>query len=254
MTPKPIALQLYTVREALAADVPGTLERVAAIGFAGVETAGFPGTTAAGMARMCRELGLAIPSAHTSLPLGDEQAKVLDDMAALGCTRLVSGWLPPENYADPRAIRRTADLFNEAHAVAAAHGLTLGIHNHWWEFERVNGRRLAYEILLERLHPDVFLEVDTYWARVAGADPAAVLTELGSRAPLLHLKDGPGDREQPMVALGQGIMEFPAILRTADASAEWLIVELDRCATDMMTAVAESYAYLVENGWGYGQS
>ena len=79
-----------------------------------------------------------------------------------------------ERYADPRAIRGTADLFNEAHAVAAAHGLTLGIHNHWWEFERI-GERRAYEILFERLHPDIFLEVDTYWARVAGADPAAAL-------------------------------------------------------------------------------
>lgn len=253
MKRKPIALQLYTVREALETDLRGTLERVAAIGYAGVEPAGFPGTTAAGMARMCRDLNLAIPSAHMPLPVGDERERVLDDMAALGCARLVSGWLPPDHYRDADAIRRTADLFNEAHAAAVTRGLALGIHNHWWEFEPVGGR-LAYEILLERLDPAIFLEIDTYWIRVAGADPAQVLADLGPRAPLLHLKDGPGDRERPMVALGQGIMDFPPVMRAAGEHAEWFIVELDRCATDMMAAVAESYAYLTARGWGYGQS
>ncbi len=250
MTTLPIALQLYTLRDALAADVAGTLERVAAIGYAGVETAGFAGTTATAVGRLCRELGLAIAGAHMPLPLGADQAAVLADMAALGTTRLVNGWQPPEQYATADAIRRTADRFNEAAVVAGENGLTFGVHNHWWEFEPVAGRP-AYQILLEHLDPAVYLEIDTYWVAVAGADPAAVLAELGPRAPLLHLKDGPGRQDAPMVALGQGMMDFPAVLRASHA--DWLIVELDRCATDMMTAVADSYAYLVGEGLGHGR-
>jgi sugar phosphate isomerase/epimerase len=74
-------------------------------------------------------------------------------------------------------------------------------------------------------------------------DPVSVIKELGKRAPLLHIKDGPCEQGKPMTAVGKGKMDFPPILKVANF-AEWLIVELDSCATDMLEAVKESLTYL----------
>ncbi|MGD8857238.1 MAG: sugar phosphate isomerase/epimerase, partial [Chloroflexota bacterium] len=70
-----------------------------------------------------------------------------------------------------------------------------------------------------------------------------------------HIKDGPAgpDTSADMVAVGDGNVDYPPIIAAADGSAEWLIVELDRCAGDMMTAVERSYRYLVGEGLGHGR-
>ena len=138
----------------------------------------------------------------------------------------------------------------QAAPVAAQHGLGLAYHNHWWEFQMVEGR-LAFDVMLEHLDPAVGFEIDTYWVQTAGHDPAAVVQRLGDRAPLLHIKDGPATADAPMVAVGQGALDFPAIVAAA-SGARWLIVELDRCATDMTEAVRKSYAYLVKEGLARG--
>jgi sugar phosphate isomerase/epimerase len=241
----PIAVQLYSVREALAHDFEGIIRQIAAMGYAGVETAGFPGTSAPAAARLFRDLGLTVCSAHAPLPLGEQQEGVLETMAALGCRRLVCAYLSPDEYRTLDQIRRNCDLLNEANAVAVANGLAFGVHNHWWEFEPVEGK-YPYHMWLEYLDPAVFFEIDTYWVKAAGLDPAAVVAEFGERAPLLHIKDGPAVKDEPMTAVGDGVMDFPAILRAAGDNAEWLVVELDRCGTDMMEAVAKSYGALAE--------
>jgi sugar phosphate isomerase/epimerase len=252
--PAPIALQLYTVRDTLAKDFAAVVSKIAAIGYVGVETAGFPGTTPQQAAALFRELGLAVPSAHIGLPLGDQKNQVLDTMGELGCKRIVSPSPPREanRYKTLDHIRLACDLFNEANVVALANGLTLGIHNHWWEFEQVEGR-YVYQLLLEHLEPEVFFQIDTYWVKTAGADPAKVVRELGARAPLLHVKDGPCVKDEPQMAVGGGAMDIPAIVQAAGDTTEWMIVELDQCATDMLEAVEESYRYLVSEDLARGR-
>ena len=247
----PVALQLYSVREELDQGFEAGVRKVAAMGYAGVEPAGFPGTTPAAAAKLFRDLGLAVCSAHVGLPIGDSKAQTLDTMNALGSTRIVSG-RGPKDFETVDAIKATCDQFNQASAVAAEHGMTFGIHNHWWEYLRV-GDRYAYQIALDHLAPEVFFEVDTYWVQTAGVDPATVVRELGARAPLLHIKDGPCDKDQPMTAVGDGIVDFPGIVEASDGVVEWMIVELDSCAGDMMEAVAKSCAYLTREGLAQGK-
>ena len=78
------------------------------------------------------------------------------------------------------------------------------------------------------------------------------MTELGKRAPLLHIKDGPCVKGQPMTAVGDGKVDVPAVAKAGAATAEWMIVELDSCATDMMAAVKKSYDYLTGKGFARG--
>jgi sugar phosphate isomerase/epimerase len=106
--------------------------------------------------------------------------------------------------------------------------------------------------MLEYLSPDVFFEIDTYWVQTAGPDPAEVVKKLGQKAPFLHIKDGPCVKGEPMVAVGDGVMDFPSIIEAGEGTTEWLVVELDACATDMMEAVKKSYDYLVGTGLARG--
>jgi sugar phosphate isomerase/epimerase len=253
--PKPIALQLYSVREALANDFTGVVRRVADMGYIGVEPFGgaFANTPPQEAALLFRELGLDVPGTHSPLPLGDQKNEVLDRMAALGTTRLIIPWLPPEEFQSVDTIRRACERLNEGSAVARANGFELLYHNHWQEYGPVNGR-YAYQVMLDCLEPNINLEIDTYWVKAAGRDPAAVLKELGARAILLHIKDGPAVRGQPMVALGEGTLDIPAIIEAGEDNAEWMVVELDECATDMMTAVEKSYRYLTSKGLARGKS
>lgn len=247
----PIALQLCSVQEALAQDFAGVMKKVADIGYVGVEPIfDLPGTTTTEAARLFKELGLEVPSAHTPLPVGEDANRVLDFMAAMGSQRIVSG-KGPDSFETMQLIKQTCDVFHEAQAVAAENGMAFGIHNHWWEFLQVEGR-YVYQVMLEHLNPGVFFELDTYWIKTAGVDPAKVVKELGLRAPLLHIKDGPAVKDEPHVAVGEGVLDFPAIVQAAHGAAEWLIVELDRCATDMMEAVEKSYQYLVGGGLARG--
>jgi len=245
-----IGLQLYTLRHLPPPDFEAALVRVAEIGSAGIETAFFDeGASPRQTARHLADLGLTIISAHTDLPLGDGRERALRMADDLGCSRVIwHGWPRDPRYSSVGGILQLAEEYNAANAIAKEHGLTLGLHTHWWECETVEGRP-AYRTLLEHIDPDIFIEPDMYWARVAGLDPAAMLAELGPRAPLVHVKDGPATHDDPMAPLGSGVLDIPAIVRAGGENTEWTIVELDEVAMDALDAVAQSYRYMVDNGF-----
>ena len=249
----PIALQLYTLREAIADDFTGVVKKVADIGYVGVESIfRFPNTTIEDAAQLFKDLGLEVPSAHVMpmLPIGEDKNEVLDFMGILGSTRIIGG-RGPDDFKTIDLIKRTCDLFNESQAVAAENGMTFGVHNHWWEYLQVEGH-YVYQVMLEHLDPGIFFELDTYWIQAAGVDPAKVVRDLGPRAPLLHIKDGPAVKSEPMQAIGEGVMDFPTIVQAGADTVEWHIIELDRCATDMFEAVEKSYQYMVGEGLARG--
>ncbi len=252
--PAPIGLQLYSVRDALTNDFEGVIRKVADMGYAGVETAGMFGSSPQDARRLFDELGLKVTSAHSPMPLGDDKTKVLDTIAALGCKYLVVPWLPAEQFQTPDQIKSVCERLNQANAVARENSLTLLYHNHWWEFtpSAALGGKTPFDLMVDQLDPTVGFEFDLYWTKTGGSDPLKVVTEFGSRAPLLHIKDGPAVTDQPMTAVGDGTLDYKSIIGAGEATTQWLIVELDRCATDMLEAVRKSAAYLTQNGLGRG--
>ncbi len=248
----PIALQLYTLREAIAQDFESVVRHVAEIGYVGVETAGAYGDSPESAAKLFRELGLTVTSAHAPLPLLDNLSQAIAVAPILGAKRLVCAWYPPEKMQSVDDIRKMCDELNQANQAIRAAGLELHYHNHWQEASMVDGKRV-YQYMLDFLDSNIGFEVDVYWAQTAGADPVAMLKELGKRAPLLHIKDGPATMDGDMTAVGEGVVNMKAIADATNDTAEWWIVELDRCATDMTQAVEKSYTYLTKNGLAHGK-
>jgi sugar phosphate isomerase/epimerase len=230
------------------------VEKIADIGFAGVETAGFPQSITPKMASsIFKGLGLTVAGAHLPLPIGDEKNAVIDSALALDCKWIVNGAIDRDYFQSYDKILQACDLFNEAGRNAAEHDLRFAIHNHWWEFEEVEGR-YPYKIMLERLDSSIAFELDSYWIQVAGHNPSDIVAEIGSRAPFLHIKDGPAaDQSAAMVAVGEGVVDYHNIIGASGGNAEWLIVELDRCATDMLKAVESSFAYLTGEGLAHAK-
>lgn len=239
---KNISVQLYSVRELAAADFDGTIRKIAAMGFDGVETAGFPGTTPAATAKLFKEVGLQVFSSHSGLPLGEKQTELIEAVVAVGSPVYVVPGVPPEKIASVDATRRFCDELNSAAQACAKYGLAFGFHNHEREMADLGGTRV-YQVMHAHLDPAVLFEVDTYWVKVGGLDPAAVVAELGARARLLHLKDGPGNHKAAMTPLGTGVMDFPALLKAA-AHMEVPIVEFDQCDGDILADLKQSVAYL----------
>ena len=246
MTPK-IAVQLYSVREEMSDDLPGVLARLAEMGYIGVEA--YRGMDYQTAARVSKEHGLQVMASHLSAPRGEDAAETFEIAQTYGIEQIIVPWLPPERFTSEASVLEICDELNEANRIANERGYTLGYHNHDFEFNAI-GDGQAIDIMIENLDPAVFFEIDTYWAEVGGRDPNALLRQLGPRVPMIHVKDGPLVNGEPMVALGQGKMDIHALAEAA--SAEWFVVELDECATDMMEAIAQSYTYLTGEGLARG--
>ena len=252
---KPISLQLYSVREAAQSGFPGVLKQVADIGYKAVETAGMMDRTPSEYRALLDDVGLTVSSMHGGLPTPETVSDIVDTAKALGCDMVISG-KGSADFKTLDGIRAVADAFQQAAELVKPHGLRMGYHNHYWEFDEVDGR-LGYEILMEGM-PDATSQLDTYWASNFGKiDVPAITAKYASRLPTLHIKDGPLTRTDggidPHTAVGAGKMDVPAVIGAADESVlEWLIVELDHCATDMMQAVRDSYDYLTTQGLAKG--
>jgi sugar phosphate isomerase/epimerase len=240
---KPIGVQLYSVREQMASDRDGTLRRIAGLGYRSVEPYD-PANDPKGFRQLADELGLAVSSVHAGGLVRDpEPGPVFEAVALLGTElAVVPAGIPEAEFTTADGIARAAELLNGLSRQAADYGLRLGYHNHWWEIEpRIDGVH-ALEVLAGQLDPAVFLEVDTYWAAVGGAEVPALLERLGDRVRALHVKDGPVVKGEPHTAVGDGAMPVPQILAARPEA--WRIVELDSCATDLFEALAASHAYL----------
>ena len=255
MTTPPVALQLYSVRDALAADYEGVLRRIADMGYAGVEMAGNYGAGGpAEAAAFIRSLGMELTSAHLGLPENGDASEQIETARALGITDWVVPWIPPEKFTTRDSVLEQVERLNEAAELARAAGLNLLYHNHWFEFESTPGLDggTPFELMMATLSPDVLWEIDAYWVQTGGSDVVATLDRLGERVRLLHVKDGPADVQKSMQAVGDGLLDYAAIL--PHARSKWLIVELDRCDTDMFEAVQRSYAWLTGRGLAHGRA
>ncbi|MEU4668071.1 TIM barrel protein [Amycolatopsis sp. NPDC023774] len=237
------SVQLYSVRDAFAADPADTLRRLAAIGFTQVEPYGVVENVAALNAGLPAN-GLTAPTAHAKL-IGEDQHAVFAAAKQLGIAVVIDPLVKPEQWQNAADITATAEALNAAAKVAEEHGVQVGYHNHWWELEsRIDGRH-AFEVFADQLDPAVALEVDAYWATAGGANAPELLARLGSRVHAIHVKDGAlATDASGQVPAGRGSVPLPEVLAAAPDALR--VVEFDRYDGDIFEGIAASFAYLTE--------
>ena len=264
---KPLGVQLYTFRDparfggqGFGLDRP-TLEAIAAMGYAGVETVDVPGGDAREARTVLADLGLAVTSSHTWAGIDNLEAfeRASAAIADLGSPRIV---VSGSGFEAEGAVEAFADRLGAAAEAAARHGLGLAYHNHSAELATVDGATIL-DRLAALTDPAIRFQVDIFWVVVGGADPAEVITRLGRRVVSLHLKDGvtlpaSADGGLPFVnvPVGSGAVDPRAAIAAAEAlsDVEWLIVEFDHVEGPPIEGVRGSIDNLLAAGLGRGRS
>jgi len=252
-----IGLQLYSVRTHFDKDFEKTMRTIADIGIVGIESYPLPESiTLAHAGKVFRDVGLKVLGMHAELPVGKQRDVALRMADAYDCTMVIyPGWPEGEKYKTVEAMKHMVEIYNETAAFLKTKGLRFGLHNHWWEFEKTDGMYPFY-YLLKHLDKGIFFEIDTYWAKTGGLDPARVVRDFGKRAPLLHIKDGPavkGEQSYAQVPAGEGSLDFRAIARAGRKHTQWMIIEFDEYAKDIFDGIKKSYTFLVQNRLAAGK-
>lgn len=247
-----LAIQLYTVRDQLAEDFVGTLRKVRDTGYSHVELAGYGPHKAAELKRILDDEGLTACSDHC--PIDQLEAninRVIDNAGALEVGYVVCPYLPEDRRTDEAAWRACAQSLEKAGDALETCGIQLCYHNHSFEFVRV-GDRYALDLLYDETTPaHLQAELDTYWVKHGGEDPIDYIKRLSRRCPILHLKDMADDADRSFAEVGEGILDFPAILAAAEKTGTiWAIVEQDVCPGDPFVSIATSLANLAKMGYG----
>lgn len=237
-------LQLYTVRDALAADPDGTLRKVVQLGYREVEPGGLAGMTTTEFQARLKRHRLAVPSIHAGY---DDLRRNLDGVVREASTFGASFVACPSVDAEERRTaddwKRACQTFARAGRRLHGHGLTLAYHNHDYEFVPYEGGATPFELLLQETDPeDVKLELDVYWVARGGLDPVRCLRDNAARIALVHLKDL--GQNGATVELGAGTLAMESIVRTALAiGTKHLFVEQDDSA-DPMRSIGLSLRFL----------
>jgi len=254
-----IGIQLYTLRDALAKDAAGTLKKVAEAGYKQVELFGFPNCQP--LIDGAKDAGLAINSAHfewaSVIQPKDEGMsdfkKILDRASGLKISHLVIPYLQAEVRKSPDDYKKIAANANKAADLAKAAGIQLSYHNHAFEFEPKEGGKTGYDIFIAEFSKDMMFEVDVFWIKVGGHDPAGLITQLKGRISQLHLKDlkdglklpAYGDIPQDAFKeLGNGIIPMePIIAAAGKTGVKHCHVEQD-FSPHPLESIKESVVYL----------
>lgn len=268
----PVALQLYSVRDNFQKDMPGTLRAVKAMGYQGVEFAGLFGRSAAEMKAMLNEVGLVAVSAH--VPYAEMMAdpeKTFSTYQEIGCQYVAIPYLGEEDRPQSPTFGETLKNIERLGNISARYGMPMLYHNHDFEFVTLNGK-YGLDIMYETVPATALqTELDVCWVNVGGEIPADYIRKYAGRAPVVHLKDFSGKKNENMYELigiekkaptrpegfefrpvGYGLQDMPNILAAAEESgAHWVVVEQDQPSLGRtpLECVEMSRRYLATLGW-----
>lgn len=269
----PIAVQLYSVRNDLKEDFRGTLEKVKAMGYDGVEFAGLFDHSAEEVKKMCAEIGLVPISAHMGYSdMAADPDAAFATYSEIGARFIAIAGVSEEYRPGREKFSESLENMKALGAKAKKYGLQLLYHNHDFEFTKMDGV-YGLDILYATVPADLLQsELDTCWVSVGGENPADYLRKYAGRAPVVHLKDYWGEKTENMYELigyknaaapkrpegfefrpvGSGKQDIPAILAAAkEAGAGWVIVEQDKPSMGLtaMESIEKSIRYLKSINW-----
>ena len=242
-----IGSQLYSAREHVQKDLNAVLRALSAMGYDGVEFAGFFGHSAAEIKAMLEENHLKAVSSH--VPTASIEADMFGTIAyhqQIGCPYIAVPYLDDKHRPGAPGFAGMIAMIHKFGRLCREAGIQLLYHNHDFEFTQISGM-YGLDFLYQAVPEDLLkTEIDTCWVKYAGEDPAAYVRKYAGRAPLVHLKDFVGkkgdgtpygligqDKQADAVAFefrpfGHGCQDAKAVVEAGlDAGADWLIVEQD---------------------------
>jgi sugar phosphate isomerase/epimerase len=239
-----VGLQLYTVRDAMSADLPGTLKKLSDLGYKNMELASysegkFYGHTPEELKKMMNDLGMDALSSHAAVESAGitvENAKIMADAhAALGVKYCIQPWVNEVDRNIETYKRMIAD-WNKVGEIMKSVGIQFGYHNHNFEFKNMDGLVPYYDIFMKEMDANLItMELDLFWASKAGQDPVEMFKKYPGRFQLLHLKDMHTKQEpfydvikDDISPVGAGVIDFKSIIAAKDiAGMKYTFVEDD---------------------------
>ncbi|MEM0926782.1 MAG: sugar phosphate isomerase/epimerase family protein [Planctomycetota bacterium] len=258
-----IGLQLYTVRDQMAADPKATLKAVADAGYKQVELMNVD-ESAVEIAAIARENGMRVHSAFINWKSiaspekndGLDIPTTIEIGERIGLRHLVFGYIDKQSRKTADLCKAIADRANKAAEATRNAGMRMAYHNHSFEFGRFDGGKLnAFDIFVERFDPQLMdFELDVFWAKIGGYDPIDLMKRLAGRITMMHLKDL--KPETPVIfdegqvpkdafqECGDGSIDMPAVMRLAkEIGALECHVEQDQ-SPDPIKSIGQSYQFL----------
>lgn len=243
----------YTFRNEFAKDVPGTLDKVKAMGITNIEFSNLFGKTAPELRALLDERGMRCSSLGVGFAdLNDKLETVVQNAKTLGAEFVRIGSVPHKGPMDLELAKKTIEDFNRFGQKLKDNGLTFCYHNHGFEFEPYEGGTY-FDYIVKNTNSDlVFFEMDVVWMHLPGQDPAAMLKKYPKRFKLIHLKDlkigvppskAGSTPNENCVVLGTGQINYPEILKAAKKSAiKYYYIEDENLGA--MQQVPQSLVYL----------
>jgi len=240
-----VGLQLYTIRDAMAADAAGSLQKMADMGYKFVEMASYSNGQFYGMApkefqKMVEDTGMKIVSSHTSVEAEGittaSAQQMADAHAEIGVEYCVQPWIE-EKDRNVETYKKMIAEWNKVGEIMKNVGIQFGYHNHNFEFLPTDGMVPYYDIFLKEMDADLItMELDCYWATKAGQDPVEMFNKYPGRFQLLHFKDMAAEVSEPfytvdkddITSVGAGLIDFKRIYEAREkAGMKYMFVEDD---------------------------
>ncbi len=227
-----IGLQLYSVRNDCARYLAGTLAKIAEMEYEGVEFAGYHGREAKELRKILDDLGLVCCGTHTSFEslLEDEFLKTVEFNAVLGNKYLIVPGLKEEHRNSISAWEKTAEKFNIIAEKLKPYGMKTGYHNHWIEFEELEGK-IPMDVFFEKTRANVIMQFDTGNAMRKGGKVVDYLKKFPGRSDTIHIKEYSATNDKAII--GEGDIPWKEVIKLCSTigNTQWYIIE------------QESYAY-----------
>ncbi|MCI3936685.1 sugar phosphate isomerase/epimerase [Chryseobacterium aahli] len=260
-----LALQIYTIRDAVSQNLEKAFEKIASLGYKDVEIYGYDGTffgkNRNEFQSILNSTGLKVISSHHRTGITDKDEgtllknweNTLDDLNYIGAKYAVCSYLPEaerslENY------RKLLEVLENAGKISKQNGIQLAYHNHDFEFLKMDDQKNFYDFILENTSPDlVKMELDLYWIAKAGFDPLTYFEKYPGRFPLWHVKDMQKETEN-FAEIGNGTIDFKRIFEAREkAGLEYWFVEQDSSERDIFESISMSKKYIESHSFFFNK-
>lgn len=261
MNKKSLAIQLYTVRDAIAQNLEKTFEKLAELGFTELEIYGyngfFFGKTRNEFQSVLKNVGLKVISSHhtTGILHNDEGTllknweKSVEDLHFIGSKYMVCSYLFPEERTVENYLK-LPELFNKSGEITKKAEIQFAYHNHDFEFEKFDNSKNIYDFILENTSSDlVKMELDLYWISKAGLDPLVYFEKYPKRFPLWHVKDMKAGTKD-FAEIGNGTIDFKRIFEAREkAGLNYWFLEQDSSDKDIFDSIRISRKYILDHSY-----